>query len=110
VVGGYAAPAIVVNAVATIKQAANANHGPGSDEPSIGVGAIICSGIISFLLIPTGCCALAVHDDITLLLKRRPLLHDVGTYAMSLLLLCIFFHDGVIQLYEAATLFLVHVG
>ena len=107
---GSAAPKIVVNAVTTIKQAANANHGPGSDEPSIGVGNFLSSNIISFLLIPTGCCALAVHDDMTLLRKRRLLLRDVGTYALSLWLLCIFFHDGVIQQYEAATSVSVHVG
>ena len=100
---GSAAPEIVVNAVTTIKQATAKTHGPGSDEPSIGVGAIIGSGIIAFLLIP-GVCALAVNDDIQLLLKRRPLLRDVGTYAISLLLLCIFFNDGIIQFYEAATL------
>jgi Ca2+/Na+ antiporter len=76
---GSAAPEIVVNAVTTIKQASatgpeNSSH----DAPSIGVGAIIGSGIIAFLLIP-GLCALSVHDDIQLLLKRRPLLRDVGT-------------------------------
>ena len=100
---GSAAPEIVVNAVTTIKQAASTTHGPSSDQPSIGVGAIIGSGIIAFLLIP-GVCALAVTDDIQLRLKRRPLLRDVGTYAVSLGLLCIFFHDGVIEFYEAATL------
>ena len=55
---GSAAPEIVVNAVTTIKQATATTHGPSSDEPSIGVGAIIGSGIIAFLLIP-GVCALA---------------------------------------------------
>jgi Ca2+/Na+ antiporter len=104
---GSAAPEIVVNAVTTIKQAASKKHGPGSDEPSIGVGAIIGSGIIAFLLIP-GVCALSVTDDIQLRLKRRPLLRDVGTYAISLGLLCLFFADGVIQFYEAATLVCVY--
>lgn len=106
---GSAAPEIVVNAVTTIKQAASTTHGPGSDEPSIGVGAIIGSGIIAFLLIP-GVCALAVTDDIQLRLKRRPLLRDVGTYALSLGLLCMFFADGIIQFYEAATLVAVYVA
>jgi sodium/potassium/calcium exchanger 3 len=102
---GSAAPEIVVNAVTTLKQASMdpARAGPDQDVASIGVGAIIGSGIIAFMLIP-GVCALSVNDDIKLLLKRRPLLRDVGTYAVSLALLCVFFHDGIIQTYESAIL------
>ena len=99
---GSAAPEIVVNAVTTVKQA-TAPPDSHSDQSSIGVGAIIGSGIIAFLLIPSAC-ALAVPNEIKVHLKRRPLLRDMGTYAISLLLLVIFFSDGVIQLYEAGIL------
>lgn len=99
---GSAAPEIVINAVTTIKQA-SAEEDDAGDEPSIGVGAIIGSGIIAFLLIPA-ICALSVENDIKLILKRRPLFRDVITYATSLLLLCIFFADGRIVTWEAGIL------
>ena len=101
---GSAAPEIIVNAVSTLKQA-KAKPGDLSaiDATNTGVGAILGSGMIAFLIIP-GACALSTDDGIQLLLKRRPLLRDVGAYAIALLLLCIFFHDGKIKLYESATL------
>ena len=88
---GSAAPEIIVNAVSTIKQArAEAGDESAIDATNTGVGAILGSGMIAFLVIP-GACALSTDDGIQLLLKRRPLLRDVGAYAIALLLLCIFF-------------------
>lgn len=101
---GSAAPEIIVNAVSTIKQAkAKSGDASAVDATNTGVGAILGSGMIAFLVIP-GACALSAEDGIQLLLKRRPLLRDVGAYATALLLLCIFFHDGKIVLYESMTL------
>ena len=101
---GSAAPEIIVNAVSTIKQAkAKAGDENAIDATNTGIGAILGSGMIAFLVIP-GACAFNTDDGIQLLLKRRPLLRDVGAYAIALLLLCIFFHDGKIVLYESLTL------
>ena len=101
---GSAAPEIIVNAVGTIKQAkAKAGDENAIDATNTGIGAILGSGMIAFLVIP-GACAFNTDDGIQLLLKRRPLLRDVGAYAIALLLLCIFFHDGKIVLYESLTL------
>ena len=101
---GSAAPEIIVNAVSTIKQArAEAGDESAIDATNTGVGAILGSGMIAFLVIP-GACALSTDDGIQLLLKRRPLLRDVGAYAIALLLLCVFFHDGKIVLHESITL------
>ena len=101
---GSAAPEIIVNTVGTVKQVRSFPPTPSAlDATNLGVGAILGSGMIAFLIIP-GACALSTGDGIELLLKRRPLLRDVSAYAMALLLLCIFFHDGVIMPYEAGIL------
>ena len=95
---GSAAPEIIVNAVSTIKAASGGappSSGPklvsyiakAGQATSLGVGAIIGSGIIAFSLIP-GTCGLFAGQ--TLLLKRRPLLRDVGTYTTALILLVVF--------------------
>eukprot|EP01052_Picozoa_sp_SAG31_P014678 SAG31_NODE_920_length_10987_cov_4.682757_9_plen_128_part_00 len=58
--------------------------------------------MIAFSLIP-GACGLAASS--TLQLKRRPLLRDVMTYSISLMLLVIFIWDGCVSLAEASFLF-----
>eukprot|EP00756_Hemistasia_phaeocysticola_P039492 Hpha_TRINITY_DN16818_c0_g12::TRINITY_DN16818_c0_g12_i1::g.148356::m.148356 len=109
---GSAAPEIIVNAVATIK-AGNADTGSGSGSggssaTDLGIAAIIGSGMIAFTLIP-GLCGLfgprrEEGKEFPLLLKRRPLLRDVGTYSVGLLQLSLFFSDGEIHMWEASTM------
>ena len=82
---GSAAPEIVINAVGTMKSALSAT-GEDAAATNLGVGAIIGSGIIAFTIIP-GLCALSVTASAPLILKRRPLIRDVGAYFVSLLLL-----------------------
>ncbi|GMI27494.1 hypothetical protein TeGR_g2531 [Tetraparma gracilis] len=75
---GSAAPEVVINAVGTMKTVLSE---PGEDDSAatnLGVGAIIGSGIIAFTVIP-GLCALSSAADSPLVLKRRPLIRDVGT-------------------------------
>eukprot|EP00658_Telonema_sp_P-2_P084525 TRINITY_DN9401_c0_g1_i1.p1 TRINITY_DN9401_c0_g1~~TRINITY_DN9401_c0_g1_i1.p1 ORF type:complete len:576 (+),score=160.92 TRINITY_DN9401_c0_g1_i1:191-1918(+) len=99
---GSAAPEIIINCVTTIKAAASTSD---SSSVQAGVGAILGSGMIAFLVIPSACALSAFTpegDPLELKLKRRPLLRDLGTYAISLLELCIFFGDGKIVTYEAA--------
>jgi Ca2+/Na+ antiporter len=106
---GSAAPEVILNTIGTIKQV---RSWPPSSEAleatNLGVGAILGSGMIAFLVIP-GACALSTEGGVELLLKRRPLLRDVAAYAISLILLCIFFSDGVIETYEGAILVAFYV-
>mmetsp|Transcript_18649 Transcript_18649/g.25979 ORF Transcript_18649/g.25979 Transcript_18649/m.25979 type:complete len:428 (-) Transcript_18649:155-1438(-) len=87
---GSAAPEIVVNAVTTLK-----------GQSDTGVGAIIGSGWIAFLLIPGFC---ALFTDGPLEIKRRPMLRDMMFYALALTLLSIFFHDGSVGPLESCIL------
>jgi len=79
-----------------------------STEPTpavMGTAAIIGSGLIAFLVIPSAC---ALAAPAKLELKRRPLFRDVFTYAVALLLLCLAFSDGVIQAYEGIIMLIVY--
>lgn len=103
---GSAAPEIIINAVSTIKSAA-ATGDDSSDATDLGIGAILGSGMIAFMVIPAAC---AFGASETLYLKRRPLLRDITTYAVALGCLCIFFGDGQIQLFpDAILLVLIYV-
>jgi K+-dependent Na+/Ca+ exchanger-like protein len=94
---GSAAPEIIINSITTIKSAGS-DTGAGAD---LGVSAIIGSGMIAFLLIP-GCCGM--FSTKMLPLKRRPLMRDSLTYAVALVILCIFMSNGEVELYEGLVL------
>ncbi len=106
---GSAAPEIIINFVSTLKQAREFPPPESAlDATNMGVGAIIGSGMIAFLIIP-GACALFTTDGIELLLKRRPLLRDITAYLILLVMLYIFLQDSVISLWESASLVLAYV-
>ena len=96
---GSAAPEIVINAVTTLKSQVT-----GSNSTSLGISAIIGSGMLAFSFIPAMCC---FASDIELKLKRRPLLRDEGCYLIALFTLCAAFHDGKIVTLESVFLVLV---
>ena len=103
---GSAAPEIIFSSIATLKAStAKGGEGEGSDDAATGVGAIIGSGMIAFLAIP-GCCGLFAKE--TLLLKRRPLARDCGTYALAIGLLVSFISDGVIDAGESCAMLLLY--
>ena len=114
---GSAAPEIIVNVVSTLKSVSKGAP-PASDidtcpkcqeagsASALGVSAIIGSGIIAFSLIP-GMCGLFAGQ--TLLLKRRPLARDVGTYTISLILLVWFISDSEVSQAESAILLSIYV-
>jgi K+-dependent Na+/Ca+ exchanger-like protein len=91
---GSAAPEIIINAVTTVQ---------GAQNVELGVGAIIGSGMIAFMCIPSACTLFSGSDE-PLIIKRRPLLRDVLFYSSALAALCVFFADGVIDLPEAGVL------
>ena len=99
---GSAAPEIVINAVTTIKSQVTA-----SNTTSLGISAIIGSGMLAFSFIPAMCC---FASDIELKLKRRPLLRDEAFYLVALFTLCAAFHDGKIVTMESVFLILVYFG
>lgn len=103
---GSAIPEITVNAVATLQSITSGSdpkpamgsrawerilslsQGLGAEKPStvdLGCGAILGSGFIAFLVIPSVCsyCAPGARLE----LKRRPLLRDALTYFVALLVL-----------------------
>jgi Ca2+/Na+ antiporter len=108
---GSALPEILINTIGTIQASAGGDiagaggEGGGTD---LGVGAIIGSGMIAFLVIP-GLCGIVGGKKKPLQLKRRALLRDSTFYLLALGLLCIFFNDGVIRTYEAAILIALYV-
>jgi len=99
---GSAAPEIVINAVTTIKSQVTA-----SNTTSLGISAIIGSGMLAFSFIPAMCC---FASDIELKLKRRPLFRDEAFYLIALCTLCAAFHDGKIVYAESVCLVLVYLG
>lgn len=101
---GSAAPEIIINAVQTIKSRLNGPSGQPSkdnDAVALGVGAIIGSGMIAFMIIPAIC---AIFSSEALSIKRRPFARDAGFYSIALFATIIFLHDEQIMCYEAAIL------
>jgi Ca2+/Na+ antiporter len=97
---GSAAPEIVINSVATMKSAGNSDAA--AHATSVGISAIIGSGMIAFCVIPAACGLAAAPS--TLELKRRPLLRDITFYFIGLTCLVLFFADGAIQEIESVCL------
>ena len=93
---GSAAPELIISSVNTIQ-----------GESDLGVGAIVGSGMLAFSVLP-GLCALVAGKD--LWLKRRPLARDSLMYLLALICLVVFFRDGFIELWEAATLLTLYVA
>jgi len=99
---GSAAPEMIINVVATIQAMTN----PASAATtSLGVSAILGSGMIAFSLIPAACGLFAGKD---LMLKRRPLFRDEFFYMASLLTLTYIIHDGLVHAWECALLVIVY--
>lgn len=93
---GSAAPEMIINVVATI-QATSSDP----ETTSLGVSAIIGSGMIAFTLIPAACGFFADGD---LSLKRRPLFRDQFFYLSSLCILVYIMFDGIVHTWEAGLL------
>jgi len=106
---GSAAPEIIINAVQTIKSRLKGPSGQPSkdnDAVALGVGAIIGSGMIAFMIIPAIC---SIFSSETLSIKRRPFARDAGFYSLALIATIIFLHDEQIMCYEAAILVGIYI-
>lgn len=99
---GSAAPEMIINVVATI-QNATADEGSDPEATSLGVSAIIGSGMIAFSLIPAACGLFAPGE---LYLKRRPLFRDEFFYLTSMAILVYIMFDNVVHSWEAGLLVL----
>lgn len=93
---GSAAPEMIINVVATI-QAQTSDP----ETTSLGVSAILGSGMIAFSLIPAACGLFASSE---LYLKRRPLFRDEFFYLTSLGILIYIMLDGIVHPWEAGLL------
>ena len=58
---------------------------------NLGIGAILGSGMIAFLIIPSCCIFFSPGPKLTL--KRRPLMRDVLAYTCSLVVLILIIHE-----------------
>jgi len=97
---GSAAPEIIINVVATIQASTSS-----AESTSLGVSAIIGSGMIAFSLIPAACGLFAKSD---LKLKRRPLFRDEIFYIISLCILIGIIYDDEVHVWEAALLVITY--
>jgi len=107
---GSAAPEIIINAVQTIKSRMKGPSGKSAnkqDAVALGIGAIIGSGMIAFMIIPAIC---AIFSDEALSIKRRPFARDAGFYSIALFLTIIFLQDENIMCYEAAILVSLYIA
>lgn len=98
---GSAAPEMIINLVATIQSSTS-----DSETTSLGVSAILGSGMIAFSLIPAACGFFAPGD---LYLKRRPLFRDQFFYLLSLSILVYIMFDGIVKAWEAVLLVCVYI-
>lgn len=101
---GSAAPEIIINAVQTIKSRLNDPADEASEKQDVvalGIGAIIGSGMIAFMIIPAIC---SIFSDKALSIKRRPFARDAGFYSIALFATIMFLQDENIMCYEAAIL------
>ena len=107
---GSAAPEIIINAISTLKTVlASGREGGGEagEDTSLGIGAIIGSGMIAFSFIP-GCCGLSATRPLEL--KRRPLGRDILAYSLALILLFLAISDGKVEAGESAVMLCVYVA
>jgi Ca2+/Na+ antiporter len=95
---GGALPETTVNTITTIRSVSNArlsrdhHHVHGGNSTALGVGAIIGSGVIAFLLIPSVCYVVSPGP---MRLKRRPLVRDVFFYVAMVSVLLTTMGSGV---------------
>merc|ERR1719461_1166298 len=93
---GSAAPEMIINCIATI-QAQTSDPA----TTSLGVSAIIGSGMIAFSLIPAAC---GLSASKPLALKRRPLFRDEFFYIISLVQLMFIMKEGSCSVFHATML------
>jgi Ca2+/Na+ antiporter len=85
--------------------ATDAEKAGANSAVTLGLSAIIGSGMLAFLLAPAVC---ALGANQVLKLNRRPLAKNIGFYVVSLAGLCIFLRDGVITTHESGTLLVLY--
>lgn len=113
---GSALPEITVNAITTMQTEsdpnaldANDNTMDANEDPSdLGVGAILGSGLIAFLLIPSVCALSAPKSH--LVLETWPFLRDVFAYASALGVLIYALHYDYASLWMSTALVGVYIA
>jgi Ca2+/Na+ antiporter len=73
------------------------------------MGTIVGSAMFNILVIVALSAAIAGKGGGSLAIDYRPVARDVGFYTYSILLCWIFFADGVIELYEAAIMWISYI-
>jgi Ca2+/Na+ antiporter len=80
---GGAIPEITINCISTFKSAFGSGSNSGVGD--VGVGAILGSGMIAYLLIPSLSCLVSPNG--TLFVKQTALFRDCGFYSVAVILL-----------------------
>eukprot|EP00928_Gymnodinium_smaydae_P029110 TRINITY_DN22016_c0_g2_i1.p1 TRINITY_DN22016_c0_g2~~TRINITY_DN22016_c0_g2_i1.p1 ORF type:complete len:476 (-),score=65.32 TRINITY_DN22016_c0_g2_i1:103-1530(-) len=96
---GSGAPEVIISGVVALRSLADKSSD--ADGGSLGVGVVIGSGWIAFLLIP-GCCAILGQQPLEV--NRRPLLRDVVFYICSLVILIASGYDERLEFKESLAL------
>lgn len=74
---------------------------------SMGIGTIVGSAMFNILVIVALSCAVAGQSGASLLIDWRPVARDVTYYTCSILMMAVFFDDGIVTVAEA---FIMVVG
>lgn len=101
---GSAAPEIIINCIATLQTLTSSSAD--SHQTSLGVSAILGSGMIAFSLIPAAC-GLASSKDLHL--KRRPLARDEFFYGVSLIILICIIYKGEASVFLCSLLLINYI-
>jgi len=101
---GSAAPEIIINCIATLQTLTSSSTD--SHQTSLGVSAILGSGMIAFSLIPAAC-GLASSKDLQL--KRRPLARDEFFYGVSLIILICIIYKGEASVFLCSLLLINYI-
>jgi len=111
---GSAAPEIIINVVQLVKNRiseaskdSGAEHDTHKDAVTLGLGAIIGSGMIAFMVIPA-ICALSAAE--VLEIKRRPMARDFVFYAASLFATIMALRDNKIEWWEPLILVCLYIA
>ena len=83
---GSAIPEITVNFIAALRSVTERQQRKDGSIADLGVGAIMGSGLIAFLVIPPMCCfGSPINQDF--LIKRQTLMRDMAVYSLALTIL-----------------------
>lgn len=77
---------------------------------SMGIGTIVGSAMFNILVIVALSCAVAGQSGASLLIDWRPVARDVTYYTLSIVMMAVFFDDGIVTVAEAFIMVLAYIS